>query len=382
MKHRLLTMVTGGLWMTMVVGSLRAEESITVYLGTYTGRGSEGIYRARLDRATGKITLAGVTRGVSNPSFLAIHPNGKFLYSVSEVDTQEGKKTGGVSALSIDPTTRELTLLNQQESGGGGPCHVSIDATGKTVLVANYGAGSVASLPIDADGRLRPAASVVQHQGKSVNQQRQGGPHAHSIHVDPTNRFAVAADLGVDKIYVYRLEPAAGTITPHEPPSLSTPAGGGPRHFAFHPNGGWAYANNELTSTVLAMTWDASQGKLEILQSLSTLPTAELDLGNTTAEVAVHPSGEYVYVSNRGNDSIAIFRVDTKSGRLEAKGHTKTGGKTPRNFGIDPSGRFLLAANQDSDSVVVFSIDRATGGLRPTGSSISVSMPVCVKFLP
>jgi 6-phosphogluconolactonase len=369
-----------GSWLMTSIGTAAAD-TMTVYIGTYTGRGSEGVYRAQLDLKTGLLELKGVTKGIQNPSFLAIHPTGKFLYAVSEVEVQGGKKTGGVSAFSIDASTRELTLLNQQESGGSGPCHLAIDATGKVVLVANYGAGSVASLPIDADGRVKPTASVVQHQGKSVNEQRQEGPHAHSFNVDPTNRFAVAADLGVDKIFVYKLDSEKGTITPNDPPSAQTPAGGGPRHFAFHPGGKFAYANNELTSSVNAMTWDGEKGVLKVIQTMSTLPSTELDLGNTTAEVQVHPTGDFVYVSNRGNDSIAGFKVDKESGKLSVIGHTKTGGKVPRNFGIDPTGKYLLAANQDSDTVFVFSIDPSSGMLKPTGSSVPVSMPVCVKFL-
>jgi 6-phosphogluconolactonase len=379
--NRMMKAFVVGSWVMMSIGVAADDDTLTVYIGTYTGRGSEGIYHAELDLTTGQLQLKGVTKGIENPSFLAIHPSGKFLYAVSEVEVQGGKKTGGVSALSIDAKTRELTLLNQQESGGSGPCHLTVDATGKVVLVANYGAGSVASLPIEGDGRVKPAASVVQHQGKSVNEQRQGGPHAHSFNVDLRNRFAVAADLGVDKIFVYKLDPMKGTITPNDPPSVSTPAGGGPRHFAFHPGGKFAYANNEMTSSVNAMTWDGEKGTLEVIQTITTLPSSELDLGNSTAEVQVHPSGQFVYVSNRGNDSIASFKVDQGTGKLSVIGHTKTGGKIPRNFGIDPTGKYLLAANQDSDTVFVFSIDSKSGKLKPTGSSVSVSMPVCVKFL-
>jgi 6-phosphogluconolactonase len=229
---------------------------------------------------------------------------------------------------------------------------------------------------------VEPAASVIQHHGKSVNEKRQAGPHAHSFNVDPTNHFAVAADLGIDQILIYRLDPAKGSITPNSTSSTATPPGGGPRHLAFHPNGKYAYVNNELTSSVNALTWDAKQGNFEVIQTISTLPTNELDLGNTTAEVLVHPTGQFVYVSNRGNDSIAVFKVDPSSGKLAVVGHTKTGGKTPRNFGIDPTGSFLLAANQDTDTVVVFAIQPETGELKATGSTVSISMPVCVKFLP
>ncbi len=358
----------------------RAAE-VRVYFGTYTRGASRGIYLSHLDLETGRLqppVLAGET---TNPSFLAIHPSRPLLYAVGEISGFQGKKTGAVSAFSMDPTSGKLTLLNQQSSQGPGPCHVSVDGTGKNVLVANYGGGSIACLPIAADGSLAEATCSIQHEGSSINPQRQQGPHAHSINLDAANRFAFVADLGMDKIMVYRFDAAKGLLTPNDPPWTKSTPGAGPRHFSFHPNGRFAYVINELHSTVTAMQYDAARGVLAPLQTVSTLPD-DFDGKNSTAEVQVHPSGKFLYGSNRGHDSIAVFAIDAATGKLTSVGRVATQGKTPRNFGIDPTGRFLLAANQTTDNVVVFRIDPKTGIPRPTGQSITVSSPVCVKFLP
>lgn len=358
-----------------------AADKLLVFVGTYTGRGSEGIYACELDASSGAIKPLGVTTGVKNPSFLAIHPNQKLLYAVSEVADFASTNGGAVTAFSIDAATGRLDQLNAQPSGGGGPCHLVVDKTGRAVLVANYGGGSVASLPIDADGRLRPPASVIQHHGSSVNPGRQEGPHAHSINVSPDDRFAVSADLGLDKLLVYKLDAAQATLAPNDPPSTSVAPGSGPRHFAFSPNGRFAYVINELASTVTAFKYDESAGRLTSIQTISTLPK-DFKGDNTTAEVQVHPSGKFLYGSNRGHNSIAAFKIDPATGELAVIGHTPSGGRTPRNFGIEPGGKYLLAANQDSDSIHVLAIDQATGALAPTGHSVAVPMPVCVKFLP
>jgi 6-phosphogluconolactonase len=255
-----------------------------------------------------------------------------------------------------------------------------VDKTGKTVLVANYGGGSVAALPIAADGRLGKATAAIQHKGSSVNQQRQSAPHAHSINIDSSNRFAVAADLGLDKLLIYRLDAAKGTLTPNDPPFASVAPGSGPRHFAFHPNGKFAYVINEMLCTVTAFSFDEKTGSLRELQTITTLPH-EVRSGYSTAEIVAHPSGKFLYGSNRGHDSIALFAVDTETGKLTALGHEPTGGKTPRNFAIDPTGTFLLAENQESDTIVVFRIDQASGKLKPTGHVANVPTPVCVRFL-
>ncbi len=354
-------------------------QKLIVYLGTYTGGGSDGIYRSELDLAGGKLSEPALAGKIENPSFLAIHPSKKFLYAVGEVGNFGGKKAGAVSAFAIDAASGNLALLNQQSSEGAGPCHISIDKTGKAALVANYGGGSVASLPIAEDGKLGPAASAVQHAGSGANPQRQAGPHAHSINLDAANRFAFACDLGLDKVLVYRFDPATAKIVPNDPPHASTPPGGGPRHFAFHPSGKYAYVNNEITSSVTAFAYDAEKGTLKEIHTLSTLP-GEVR-GNSTAETQCSPDGKWVFVSNRGHDSIAVFAVDQATGKLTAAGHSPTQGKTPRNFGVDPTGTYVVAANQNTGNVVVLKIDPKTGQLAPTGSSIQVPRAVCVRFL-
>lgn len=354
-----------------------------VYFGTYTGKSSKGIYRSELDLATGKLSPPVLAGEAVNPSFLAIAPNQKFLYAVGEVNDVNGKKGGGVSAFAMDSATGDLKLLNQQSSVGAGPCHIVVDRTGKVALVANYGGGSAAALPISSDGKLGEASSFVQHKGSSINPGNQAAPHAHSVNVDGANRFAMVADLGIDKVMVYRLDPDKGTITANDPPSASVDAGSGPRHFAFHPNGKNAYVINEIKLTVTAFQYDADRGVLTPQQTITTLPEGVTDRkGMSTAEVQVHPSGKFLYGSNRGHHSIAIFSIDSATGKLTAIGHQGQGIKTPRNFGIDPTGNYLLVCNQDSDSVIVFRIDQTTGKLEPTGSTVTVGTPVCVKFLP
>jgi 6-phosphogluconolactonase len=357
------------------------EGSQWVFVGTYTqGTGSEGIYVFRLDNATGELHKVGVAKGVDNPSFLAVHPSGDYLYAVGETGEFRGRRGGAVAAFALDRESGELSFLNDQSSEGGGPCHIVVDATGKAVLVANYGGGSVASLPIGEGGRLEPAATKVQHEGGSVDPRRQAGPHAHSINVDPDNRFAFAADLGLDKILVYQLDAERAELKAHDPPFAMVAPGSGPRHFAFHPSGKFAYVINEMTCTMTAFAYDSEQGTLTEVQTLSTLP-GEVEAGFSTAEVQVHPSGKFVYGSNRGHDSIAVFRVDEQTGKLTAAGHVSTQGRTPRNFGIDRTGRFLLAANQGTGTIVTFQIDQETGDLTPVGEVVEVPAPVCVKFL-
>ncbi len=348
-----------------------------VYLGTYTRGASKGIYRSELDMATGKLAEPVLVAETSNPSFLDIHPARPWLYAVGEL-YGAGGKGGAVSAFTID-RTGNLKLLNQQSSGGAGPCHVSVDRTGRYVLVANYGSGSVACLPIKPDGSLGEATSVIRHVGSSVNPKRQQGPHAHSIYVDGANRFAFAPDLGCDKVFIYRFDAQEGKLTANDPPHAELHPGAGPRHFAFHPNGRLAYVVNELDSTVTVFAYNAERGILKAIQTIGTLPEG-FSGDNTTADIHVHPSGDFLYASNRGHDSIAIFAIDPESGKLSRTGHQSTGGRTPRNFGLDPIGVYLLAANQDSHNVVVFRIDRSNGALRPTGVEIKLGAPVCVKF--
>lgn len=351
-----------------------------VYFGTYTGAKSKGIYCWRMSD-DGKLTRVGLVAETTSPSFLAVHPSGKYLYAVGEVSNVGAKKTGSVSAFAIDTASGMLRPLNQQTSGGAGPCHLDVDRAGQVVLVANYGGGSVQALPIKDDGSLGEPGSFIQHEGSSVNKSRQEKPHGHAINVDPSQKFAVSCDLGLDKVLIYKLDAANAKLTPNDPPSASVAPGSGPRHLAFHPGGKFAYVINEMLCTMTAFDWDSSKGGLKEIQTISTLP-GEVQKGYSTAEVYVHPSGKFVYGSNRGHDSIVVYSVDEKTGKLTLVEHQSTQGKTPRHFGIHPSGKFLLAENQSSDSVVVFSIDPQTGKLTPTGERIEVGSPVCAVFVP
>lgn len=355
-----------------------ADESISFYLGTYTRGDSRGIYQAQLDLTTGKLHSLELAAELDSPSFVALHPVKPIVYAVSEVANFGGEKAGAVSALRRDAESGHLTLLSQQTTKGAHPCHVSVTPCGKFVMVANYSGGSVACYPVEEDGSLGPMSGFVQHEGSSVSP-RQKGPHAHSIDPDPNGRFFYVDDLGADKVFIYRLD--EGRLVPNQPAFASLAPGSGPRHLAFHPEGRFVYVINELLSTVTAFEHDAETGALTEIQTISTLPDG-FDGKNTTAEVRVHPSGKFLYGSNRGHDSIALFRVSCDTGKLTALGQTSSGGNSPRNFTIDPSGRYLLAAHQLSDNVVAFRINQDTGLLEPTGSELEVSMPVCVTFIP
>jgi 6-phosphogluconolactonase len=352
-----------------------------VYIGCYTNtKKSTGIQLFRFDAATGKLTSAGIAGEVVNPSFVDFHPSGKYLYSVSEVANIDGQKSGAVTSFSIDRATGRLTTLNRSSSKGAGPCHIRVDATGKMLVVANYSSGSTACMPIKADGTLGEAVSFFQFTGSGPNQKRQREPHAHSATFSPDNRFAIVADLGTDKLMVFRVDPAKASMTPNDPPSFSTPPGAGPRHFAFHPKGKFAYAINELASTVTAASYDKARGAFTHIETVSTLPP-DYKGDTTTAEIKIHPNGKFLYGSNRGHDSIAVFSI-AANGKLKLIGHTSTQGKVPRNFSLDPSGKWLIAANQNTDNLVVFAVDPRTGRLSPTGQNLPAGAPVCVKFLP
>jgi len=365
--------------LTALGSSGTAEEagSLFVYVGTYTSGDDKGVFIYELDLKTAKLTPIGASGGVKNPSFVELHPNGTFLYAVSEVS---GKNGGAIAAFALDPKTGKLTKLNEQSSVGAGPCHLSVDAGGKFVLAANYGGGSVVSLPIQDDGSLGKAVSFIQHEGSSVNPRRQQGPHAHSINLDHTNHFAMAADLGLDEVLIYRFDAQTGKLSPADPAATKTAPGAGPRHFAFHPGNKFAYVINELESTVTTFSFDAKSGELATLQTISTLPQEGFDGNNSTAEIRVHPNGRFLYGSNRGHDSLAIYAIDQKTGKLTLVGHQSTLGNTPRNFNLDPSGQLLLAANQRSGDIVVFRVNQQTGKLTPTGTKIEVPSPVCIRF--
>jgi 6-phosphogluconolactonase len=364
-------------------GSARPEESHSddalLYVGTYTqGTGSEGIYLLRLDRRTGKLRRVGSVDAGANPSFLAIHPNGRVLYAVNEVETYNGRPTGGVSALTIATGTGALTRINEQTSGGGAACFVSVDRSGRVVLVANYMGGNVAVLPIEADGALAPATQVVQHKGGGPNAERQEGPHAHCIVTDPSNRFALAADLGTDRVYVYRLDIGARSLRHVEDGDAVMHAGAGPRHIVFHPTLPLVYVANELDSTVATLRFDAERGALSSFDIRSTLPPGWTGT-NYPADIHIEPSGRTLYVSNRGHNSLAVFSV-ADSGALTLEKVVSTEGDWPRNFSLDPSGRWLLVANQRSNSIVVFGRDQESGRLNPTSQRIELPSPVCLRF--
>ncbi len=350
-----------------------------VYIGTYTDHGSKGIYAYRFDSSTGQATSLGLAAESTQPSFLAVDPSEHFLYAVNEVDSYKDQHTGAVSAYAIDSGTGKLSLLSEVSSRDAGPAHITLDQSGKFVLVSNYTLGSVAVFPVLKDGRLGEFSAFVQHKGSSVNVERQEGPHAHAVAMSPDNHFAVVADLGIDKLIVYPFDPAMGTLRV-APYVTKTRAGSGPRHLVFHPSGRFLYVINELQSSVVTYSYDAAQGELHELRTISTLPE-KFAGNNDAAEIAVHPSGKFLYASNRGHDSIAVFSVDPAKGTLAHVEFVLTKGRTPRSFAIDPTGSWLLVANQASDNVVVFRIDSKSGRLTPTGQGLSVPSPACVTFV-
>ena len=351
-----------------------------LYVGTYTKGESKGIYAYEYDSAPGQLKSIGLAAETKNPSFLAADPSGKLLYAVNEVGDYQGASSGGVTAFTIDHASGKLSQLNEVASRGADPCYISFDKTSKFALVANYTGGNISVFPVQKDGRIGDASAFVQHSGKGTNPQRQEGPHAHWIEVTPDNRFAIAADLGLDELLVYRFDATKGSLSPNDPPFAKVEAGAGVRHLSFAPNGRFAYSVNEINSTVTAFSYDAKAGVLHPLQSLSTLPT-DFSGENTTAEIHVHPNGRFLYASNRGRDSIAIFSIDAETGRLTSLGDVLTKGKEPRNFEIDPSGTRLFAANQNSDNIVVFDIDQKTGALTPSGKVVEVPSPVSLRFV-
>ncbi len=354
-----------------------------VYVGTNTRSKSKGIYAYRFQPSSGTVTPLGLASETPNPSWIAVHPELQYMYAVNENEFKpEPGKPGNISAFAMDRKTGRLTLLNRASAVGRGPCHLAVDPTGRSLLLANYGSGSVAVLPIQPDGRLGEATAFVQHQGSSVNPRRQAGPHAHCIRPSPDNRFVLAADLGLDQVLVYRFDPAKGTLIPNDPPAAMVAPGAGARHFAFHPTGRYVYVVNELANTVTAFSYQADKGVMAGLQTVPTLP-ADFTGRSSSAEVVVDAAGRFVYASNRGHDSIAVFSIDPDKGTLTPVEHVSTQGRTPRNFAIDPTGAYLFAANQDSHNIVLFRVDARTGRLTPTGRIIEDSPePTAVVFVP
>ena len=355
-----------------------------LFVGTYTEKQSKGIYAYRFDTASSELTPLGVAAETTNPSFLTVDPSHRFLYAVNEVQKYKDAQSGVVSAFAIDSQkghqTGKLQLLNAVASRGADPCYIAFDKTGKYALVANYTGGSVAVFPVQPDGHIGESSAFVQHKGSSVNRERQEGPHAHWIETTPDNRFAIAVDLGLDELLIYRFDAKNGSLTPNDPPYAKLDPGAGPRHLAFHPNGKFVYVVNELQSSITTFAYDESNGALHKLETVSTLPK-DFSGSNDTAEIEVHPSGKFLFASNRGHDTIALFSIDTKTGALALTGHFPTQGKTPRNFAIDPTGKFLFVANQDTNNIVVFQIDSNNGRLTATKQTLNVPSPVCLKFI-
>lgn len=351
-----------------------------VLVGTYTGASSRGIHAFRFDAATGRLTPLGLAAETPNPSFLAASADGRFVFAVNEIDTYGGDRSGSVTSFAVDARSGRLSRINTQSTRGAAPCHLAIDRTGRFLAVANYTGGNFVVLPIGADGTLGPVVADVRSAGSGPDPARQRGPHAHMVLFDAANRHLLGADLGIDRIVVYPFDEKTGTMPNVPTVSAATAAGAGPRHVAFHPTDPLLFVINELRSTIEAFTWDASTGHLEPQGGYSTLPDGYTGV-SFTAEIAVHPNGRFLYGSNRGHDSIAVFGISS-DGQLAPIEHVLTRGRTPRNFAIDPSGRWLLAANQESDSLAVFAIDDATGRLAAHGNLASVGAPVSILFMP
>lgn len=381
-KHTLLIFTLLALLTPLARGENgSAKGSYLMYVGTYTGPQSKGIYALRFDPASGKSTPLGLMAETTNPSFLAIDPTHRYLYAVNEVPDYKGEKSGGVSAFAIDRKSGKLTFLNEVSSHGADPCHILLDKTGKYVLVANYTGGSVATFPVLPDGRLGEASAVVQHSGHGPNAERQEGPHAHEIQMTPDNRFAIAADLGLDELLVYRFDAAKGTLTPNDPPFAKVDPGAGPRHFLFHRNGKLIFVLNEIGGSITGFSFDARKGALGKLRTVSSL-SQDYKGKNDSAEIEGDASGKFLYATNRGPDDIAVFAIDSAKGTLQLVEHVPTKGKAPRHFAIDPAGQYLFAENQESNNIVVFRIDPKTGRLTDTGQVLDAPSPVCIVFLP
>lgn len=378
MKPSTLSFVFAALTTTAIAG-----DNYLVYFGCYTNAksGSKGIYVSKFNSTTGKLAAPELAAETGSPSFLAIHPSKKYLYAVGEMSGPD-KKAGGVSAFKVNLPSGKLDFINQVSSVTAGPCHINLDATARMAMIANYSGGSCASYQIREDGGLSEAASHHQHTGSSVNERRQKEPHAHSVNLSPDNRFALVCDLGTDKVNVYAIDPASARMTPHEPAYAKVPAGGGPRHLAFHPNGKFVFVNNELTMTETVFAWDAEKGVLTEIETVSTLPEADRGKeGFSTAETVVHPNGRFVYVSNRTHDTLAVFACDPATGKLTLIQNAPAEGQIPRNFSLDPSGKWMIVAHQNSNTAAIFQVDAETGKITFTGDKVDVGGAVCVRFL-
>lgn len=362
------------------LASQPAAGKFRVYVGTYTRGESKGIYSYVLDTAAGTLTPEGLAGETENPSFLAIHPSGEYLYACGELDKFKGEASGALTAFRIDSATGKLSKLNEVVAGGTATCHVNISRNGRYAVIANYGSGSCAAFAIGADGQLGERTAFHQHTGSSADPGRQKGPHAHSVNLDKQNKHVIVADLGLDQVKVYKFNASTGAMTPNEPAFAKVKPGSGPRHFSFHPSGKYAYVINEMACTVTAFQWDARKGTLTEVETVTTLPVP-VQRGYSTAEVVAHPNGRFVYGSNRGHNTIAVFQVDPASGKLKTVEHKSTQGEIPRNFAIDPTGQFLIAANQNTHTIVLFRINQSTGALEAVGSPVKAPSAVCVRFV-
>jgi 6-phosphogluconolactonase len=357
-----------------------AKKEFLLYIGSYNSSKGKGIHAFRFDAATGRLTSMGLATEAVNPTFVTASADGRFLYATKEVTRHQGKQSGSVKAFAINRKTGELRFLNEVASGGTIPCYVALDKTGRFAMVANYGSGSVEVIEVRRNGRLGKVTFFEQYSGRSVNSERQEGPHAHSINVSPDNRFAIVADLGLDKVFVYHFDAKTGVLAPNNPAYAVVNAGSGPRHIAFSRNGRFVYVIGEMKSNITVFSYDARRGALRKLQTTSTLPRGYRSQSDC-AEVAVCPNGKFVYASNRGHNSITVSAADARKGTLAVVERVPSGGNCPRHFAIDPTGRYLLVANQESDCVTVFAVDRKTGRLTATGETATVSSPACVRFV-
>lgn len=357
------------------MGRPLAAADLYVFFGTHSSGPGVGFSVAHFDTDTGALTKPRFLTEAVEPAYFVIHPDGRHLY------TCNSGSPGGVSSYEIERTTGRLTLLNKVPSGGGDASYVCLDRTGRYVFVANYEGGNLAVFALQPDGRIGGRTAFIQHTGRSLNPQRQTHAYAHSIIVDPSNRFVLVADLGLDKLFVYRFDAKDGSLQPNDPPFAAVQPGFGPRHVKFHPNGRWVYLINEMGCTVIGFNWDSAKGSLAEFQTISTLP-ADFKGASTCAEVEVHPNGRFLYGSNRGHDSIAVFAIDPTTGRLTPIEYAPSGGRTPRNFAFDPTGKWIICTNHGSENAVVFRVDEATGRLAPAGQPVPVPSPFCERFLP
>lgn len=367
--------------MVVLVPPCAWGEEMFVYFGSHRSGPGIGFSLARFDTVTGVLTKPEFLLEAAAPAFFVIDAGGKHLYTSNSIDTYNGKQEGTITSYSIDPKTATLALLNVKPAGGSDPSFISLDKTGKFALDANYRGGNICVYAIQPDGSFGERTAFVQHTGKSIDPQRQTRPYAHAIITDPSNRFALVPDLGVDKVFIYRFDQVTGSLIPNDPPHIDLKPGSGPRHVRFHPNGKWVYVLTEMGNTINVFNWDGAKGSLQLTQSALTVPETFTGT-STSAEIEVHPTGSFVYTSNRGHDSLAVYRVDPENGSLLLLQLISSGGKTPRNFALDPTGKWIICTNHGSDNAVVFAIDGQTGRLTQKGDPISVPYPFCQRFLP